>query len=147
MGKPVGSIVFPDKDDSCGKSALCRDPPSVRRTAILLLPIVRIKNVKLAEKVSGFLRSGVFLRSQWTVIVFQGFENLNQVHRRKNSIYTIWKSCAIDGIHTCSYILLLCNHWRSGQISRWRWTTKLNLFRDIITAATSWINLTLCFES
>ena len=147
MGKPVGSIVFPGKDDSCGKSARCRAPPSVRRTAILLLPIVRIKNVKLAEKVSGFLRSGVFLRSQWTVIVFQGFENLNQVHRRKDSVYIIWKSCAIDGIHTCSYILLLCNHWRSGQFSRWRWTTKSNLSRDIITAATSWINLTLCFES
>ena len=79
--------------------------------------------------------------------IFQGFENLNEVHRRKDSVYIIWKSCAIDGIHTCSYILLLCNHWRSGQFSRWRWTTKSNLSRDIITAATSWINLTLCFES
>ena len=42
-----GTIVLLSNDDSFGRSAQCRNPAPVRRTAIL--PIVPIKNVKLAK--------------------------------------------------------------------------------------------------
>ena len=41
-------IVLPSNDDSFGRSVQCRNTAPVRRTAIL--PIVPIKNVKLAKK-------------------------------------------------------------------------------------------------
>ena len=102
--------VLPSKDDCSGKSARCRHSSSVGRTAILLLPIVRIKNVKPAES-SALAFSRTFspvtaedcdVNGEYLKI----FENPSWEYRRKVGVYiieTVVQYLETFRIHICSY--------------------------------------------
>ena len=102
--------VLPSKDDCSGKSAHCRHSSSVGRTAILLLPIVRIKNVKPAESSPlPFSRTFPSVTAEDCDVneeYLQIFENLSWVYPWKVRVYiieTVVQYLETFRIHICSY--------------------------------------------